>query len=59
MTRWVIAQYSTSFSLATKALAPRMRRDITNFYAVVRIADQIVDGTVSQAHEDPAPPFPH
>ena len=50
----VIAQYSTSFSLATKALAPQMRRDITNFYAVVRIADEIVDGTASQAYEDPA-----
>ncbi|WP_288873050.1 phytoene/squalene synthase family protein [uncultured Corynebacterium sp.] len=49
----VIAQYSTSFSLATKVLAPGVRRDIRNFYAVVRIADEIVDGAAQQANADP------
>ena len=49
----VIAQYSTSFSLATKVLAPGVRRDIRNFYAVVRIADEIVDGAAQQAYADP------
>ncbi|PFG27922.1 putative phytoene synthase [Corynebacterium renale] len=45
----VIANYSTSFGLATQLLAPRVRRDIRNLYAVVRIADEIVDGTADQA----------
>lgn len=45
----VIAAYSTSFGLATKLLAPRVRRDIRNLYAMVRIADEIVDGTADQA----------
>lgn len=49
----VIAQYSTSFSLATNVLPPKQRRDIRNLYAMVRIADEIVDGTATQAHEDP------
>ena len=40
----VIAQYSTSFSLATRFLAPRVRTDVRNLYAMVRIADEIVDG---------------
>ncbi|SDL61931.1 Phytoene/squalene synthetase [Corynebacterium mycetoides] len=48
----VIAQYSTSFSLATRFLAPRVRTDIRNLYAMVRIADEIVDGA---AGSDAAP----
>ncbi|AKE40515.1 putative phytoene synthase [Corynebacterium kutscheri] len=40
----VIARYSTSFSLATALLPPRIKEDITNLYAMVRIADEIVDG---------------
>lgn len=40
----VIAHYSTSFSLATRFLAPRVRTDVRNLYAMVRIADEIVDG---------------
>ncbi|HIW90781.1 MAG TPA: squalene/phytoene synthase family protein [Candidatus Corynebacterium avicola] len=43
----VIASYSTSFSLATRLLAAPIRRDIRNLYAVVRIADEIVDGAAS------------
>lgn len=45
----VIGEYSTSFSLATKLLPTRERRDIRNLYAVVRIADEIVDGTATEA----------
>ncbi len=35
--------YSTSFSLATKMLAPTIRQDIYNVYGFVRLADEIVD----------------
>ena len=49
----VIGHYSTSFSLATRVLAPDTRRDIRNLYAVVRIADEIVDGTTAEANECP------
>ncbi|WP_420098940.1 phytoene/squalene synthase family protein [Corynebacterium sp.] len=45
----VITTYSTSFSLATRLLRPTPRRDICNLYAMVRIADEIVDGTLEQA----------
>ena len=47
--RQVIGTYSTSFSMATNVLAPRMRADIRNLYAMVRIADEIVDGSAAQA----------
>ena len=49
----VIGHYSTSFSLATRVLDPDTRRDIRNLYAVVRIADEIVDGTTAEANECP------
>lgn len=45
----VIATYSTSFSLATGLLGPRVRKDIRNLYAVVRTADEIVDGAAAEA----------
>lgn len=51
----VIAAYSTSFSLAARLLAPAERRDIRNLYAMVRVADEIVDGTAAAAGADPAP----
>jgi len=35
--------YSTSFSIATKLLAPSIRPDIYNIYGFVRYADEIVD----------------
>lgn len=35
--------YSTSFSIATKMLAPSIRQDIYNIYGFVRLADEIVD----------------
>lgn len=45
----VIGAYSTSFSLSSRLLPRRERRDIRNLYAVARIADEIVDGTAEQA----------
>ena len=39
----VTKTYSTSFSLATKMLAPSIRQDIYNIYGFVRLADEIVD----------------
>ncbi|NND63772.1 MAG: phytoene/squalene synthase family protein [Flavobacteriaceae bacterium] len=39
----VTRAYSTSFSLATKMLAPSIRQHIYNIYGFVRFADEIVD----------------
>lgn len=39
----VTQSYSTSFSSATKLLAPSIRQDIYNIYGFVRFADEIVD----------------
>lgn len=39
----VTKEYSTSFSLATKMLSPKIRADIYNIYGFVRLADEIVD----------------
>ena len=39
----VTESYSTSFSLATKMLSPKIRQDIYNIYGFVRFADEIVD----------------
>lgn len=39
----VTKSYSTSFSLATKMLSPKIRQDIYNIYGFVRCADEIVD----------------
>ena len=50
----VMGQYSTSFSLATRLLRGRVRADIRHLYAVVRIADELVDGT--QPKPTPTPP---
>lgn len=50
----VMGQYSTSFSLATRLLRGRVREDIRHLYAVVRIADELVDGTADQASIDAA-----
>jgi phytoene synthase len=41
----VIRRYSTSFALASRLLEPVARQHIENIYALVRIADEIVDGT--------------
>lgn len=45
----VIDTYSTSFSLASSLLGPETRTHIRNLYAVVRIADEIVDGAAAEA----------
>lgn len=45
----VIAKYSTSFSMSTRLLKGQVRTDIRNLYAMVRIADEIVDGTAGEA----------
>ncbi|MCK8615981.1 phytoene/squalene synthase family protein [Gordonia sp. C13] len=39
----VIKSYSSSFGLASRLLAPAVRRDVRNIYALVRVADEIVD----------------
>jgi phytoene synthase len=41
----VIRRYSTSFGLASRLLEPGVRQHVENIYALVRIADEIVDGT--------------
>ncbi|QRV01754.1 squalene/phytoene synthase family protein [Arcanobacterium phocisimile] len=40
----VITQYSTSFGLAVTLLKEPVRTDVRNIYAMVRVADEIVDG---------------
>jgi 15-cis-phytoene synthase len=47
----VIASYSTSFGVATKLLAPEIRQHVRNIYALVRVADEIVDGAAAEARE--------
>ncbi|MGP6174483.1 phytoene/squalene synthase family protein [Corynebacterium sp. A21] len=48
----VIGTYSTSFSLAVRLLDRRTRTEVRNLYAMVRIADEIVDGAAAQAGSD-------
>jgi phytoene/squalene synthetase len=48
----VISSYSTSFGLATRLLGPRPRPHVRNVYALVRIADEIVDGPATAAGLD-------
>jgi phytoene/squalene synthetase len=50
----VIGAYSTSFALATRLLGPRPRPHVRNIYALVRIADEIVDGPAAEAGLDSA-----
>lgn len=45
----VIDGYSTSFGLATRLLGPRHRQNVRNIYALVRIADELVDGLTAEA----------
>jgi phytoene synthase len=44
-----IKRYSTSFGLAARLLEPRIRRHVENIYALVRLADEIVDGEAAAA----------
>lgn len=48
----VIGVYSTSFGLATRLLGPRHRQHVRNVYAMVRVADEIVDGVAADAGLD-------
>ena len=45
----VIRRYSTSFGLASRLLGPGVRQHVENIYALVRVADEIVDGGASAA----------
>ncbi len=45
----VIRDYSTSFAMATRLLPTSVRRDISSVYALVRVADEIVDGAAEGA----------
>ena len=49
----VISTYSTSFSLATRLLGARVRPQVREVYALVRIADEIVDGAAEAAGLSP------
>ncbi len=45
----VIYAYSTSFGMATKLLAEPVRGHVEDIYALVRLADEIVDGVAATA----------
>lgn len=48
----VIHRYSTSFGLASRLLGAGVRQHVENIYALVRVADEIVDGGVTDAGLD-------
>jgi phytoene/squalene synthetase len=50
----VIRRYSTSFGLAARLLGPSVRQPVQNIYALVRVADEIVDGGADEAGLGPA-----
>ncbi|WP_157009040.1 phytoene/squalene synthase family protein [Agromyces laixinhei] len=50
----VISQYSTSFGLASRLCSEPVREHIADVYALVRIADEIVDGPAAEAGLDAA-----
>ncbi|WP_194411257.1 phytoene/squalene synthase family protein [Microbacterium cremeum] len=45
----VIARYSTSFAIACRLLGPRPRPHVRTVYALVRVADEVVDGPAASA----------
>jgi phytoene/squalene synthetase len=45
----VIRRYSTSFGMASRFLGRTVRQPVENVYALVRIADEIVDGGADEA----------
>jgi phytoene/squalene synthetase len=45
----VIDAYSTSFGMAVSLLAPKYRQHVANIYALVRVADEVVDGSAMEA----------
>jgi phytoene/squalene synthetase len=50
----VVREYSTSFGLATRLLRRRTRTHVANVYALVRLADEVVDGAVAETGADAA-----
>ena len=48
----VIRDYSTSFGLASRILSRDSRQHIDNIYALVRLADEVVDGVAVEAGLD-------
>jgi 15-cis-phytoene synthase len=48
----VIRRYSTSFGAASRLLGPAVRQPVENVYALVRVADEIVDGGADEAGLD-------
>jgi 15-cis-phytoene synthase len=50
----VIDAYSTSFGWASKLLGKAEQQPVRNIYALVRVADEIVDGAADEAHDNPA-----
>jgi phytoene/squalene synthetase len=48
----IIHRYSSSFGLASRLLGKGVRQDVANVYALVRLADEIVDGVASEAGAD-------
>ena len=45
----VIRRYSSSFGLASRLFERGIRRHVTNIYALVRVADEVVDGVAASA----------
>ncbi len=50
----VIDTYSTSFGWASKLLGGSEQQPVRNIYALVRVADEIVDGAAAEAQDNPA-----
>ncbi|GAB3604785.1 squalene/phytoene synthase family protein [Conyzicola nivalis] len=50
----VIRRYSTSFGMAARLLGPGVRQHVENIYALVRVADEIVDGAAVESGLDRA-----
>ncbi|WBU37299.1 phytoene/squalene synthase family protein [Homoserinibacter sp. YIM 151385] len=49
----VIRRYSTSFGMASRLLGRGVRQHVENIYALVRVADEIVDGGAAEAGASP------
>lgn len=49
----IIEAYSTSFGTATRLLGVRHRSHVRNIYALVRVADELVDGATADADMTP------
>lgn len=48
--RQIIRAYSTSFGIATNILGRQHRKHVRNIYALVRVADELVDGVTAEAN---------